>query len=148
MLENMKRDNILEKISENEKKKRRVERLKERSLMEKNENRSLKSFLRSKNIKKIHMQNEYTKEQNAKNIEERFKRFQQFNQQRLKLKDIKRGISNELANKKTEVLKKLDYLFKREKLGEDVFEELEEMFRDNDELMKLIESIKINNYKS
>jgi hypothetical protein len=60
--------------------------------------------------------------------------------ERQKLKETKRGISTDISNKKTQVLKKLDFLFKRENLGEEVFEELEEMFRDNEDLMKLIES--------
>jgi hypothetical protein len=55
----------LDKIKENEKKKQYLEKMKERELMEKNENKSLKMFIISKKIKKIQKINEYSKEKNS-----------------------------------------------------------------------------------
>jgi hypothetical protein len=96
--------------------------------------------MRVQNIKKIKQLNEYSKEKNSKFFEEKLKRFEDFNSQKLKLKEVKREISTEVSNRKIQILKKLEMMFKKDRLTEDVFVELEEMFKDNEELLKLVES--------
>jgi hypothetical protein len=96
--------------------------------------------MRVQNIKKIKQLNEYSKEKNSKFFEEKLKRFEDFNSQRLRLKEMKREISTEVSNRKIQILKKLEIMFRKDRLTEDVFVELEEMFKDNEELLKLVES--------
>ena len=83
-------------------------------MMEKNESKTLKIFVKSQNLKRINKLNEYSKEKNSKLVEDKFKKFQDFNSQRQKMKEIKREISIDIAFKKNQILKKLDYVQKRQ----------------------------------
>jgi len=56
--------------------------------------------MRVQNIKKIKQLNVYSKEKNSKFFEEKLKRFEDFNSQRLRLKEMKREISTEVSNRK------------------------------------------------
>lgn len=110
-------------------------------MMDKIESKTLKNFMRVQNIKKIKQLNEYSKEKNSKFFEEKAKRFEDFSSQKLRLKEVKREISLDFSNRKVEIIKKLDMMFRKDKLTEDTFAELEEMFKENGELLKLVESI-------
>ena len=88
-----------------------MEEMREREMMEKSENKTLKRFLRVENIKKISRLNEYSKEKYSRDLEGKFQRSQDFmnlkNQMAVKRKDA----SDELARKKEEYTKKFENIF-------------------------------------
>ena len=72
--------------------------------------------MRSKNIKKINHLNKYSQDKNHKSVEEKFKKFKDFSFQRQKLIDIKRKFCNDLAIKKSEIFKKFDAIFVKDRI--------------------------------
>lgn len=74
-------------------------------------------FLRSKNIKKITRLQDYAKEKIHKSVGEKLNKFYDFLNQRQNLVEITRDIANDIAFKKSEIMKKLELIFQKDKIS-------------------------------
>ena len=121
--------------------------IKKEKSIKKRETKSLKLFLRSKNIKKVNVLHENAKDRSLKRVEENFAKFKNFTFEKQNLIETKRKITYNFTIKKSEILKRLEQIFQKNRISvfhlfnqDDVILELYTMFKDNDEILKLIKS--------
>ena len=91
--------------------------IKKEKSIKKRETKSLKLFLRSKNIKKVNVLHENAKDRSLKRVEENFAKFKNFTFEKQNLIETKRKITYDFTIKKSEILKRLEQIFQKNRIS-------------------------------
>jgi len=107
-LDNLKKEYVIDKISQTEQKIKIMKEIKEIELMQKNETNILRRTEREMNIKRIENVKEYERQIAMQRLEKNYDKADQFKEQKFFIGEKKKEINMEIAMKKKEMAYKLE----------------------------------------